>query len=147
MGSASQDSSKRDGRQHKGKHSPTYPAPTQQMLRTGLARDVASDSAIVDNVRLLLRCLGVKPRASSSTASGFLGRSSGLKVRLPSGVVGAVEVSRKLLSSESTREGEMRFMVAGFPSIARDEDGMVMEEMNGRCFQLYLTSDTKCRGM
>ncbi len=44
--------------------------------------------------------------ASSSRASPFAkGRSTGLKDRLPSGVVGAVDASKRTISSESTTEG------------------------------------------
>lgn len=41
-------------------------------------------------------------RSSSIPSLGLSGRSTGLKERLPSGVVGAVELSRVIFSSSST---------------------------------------------
>lgn len=75
---------------------PTYPAPTQQMFFTPplFCRAAFSDL-------LLVLCL---PEAVSSNAScSFNACSTGLKDKLPSGVVGAVEIST-MLSSESTAE-------------------------------------------
>jgi len=71
--------------------SPTYPAPTQQMLRTGGVRVVVS-KRVDDKGRLLFRGRG--GRCSSC------GRRIGL---WHSGVVGAVETSS---SSESAKGGD-----------------------------------------
>lgn len=56
--------------------------------------------------------------ATSSRLSRYLaGRRTGLKDRLPSGVVGAVELSKKPLSSESTMEGDPRSILGvGWPA-------------------------------
>jgi len=93
-------------------YSPTYPAPTQQILRTGLARAVESSSAD-DRDRLLFLDLAARPlTASSSTPSTKrAGRKTGLKDKLPSGVVGAVEASSMTASSESTVEMGMGFIL------------------------------------
>jgi hypothetical protein len=82
-------------RSGEGTDSPTYPAPTQQIFRTGGVRALVSNS-VDDSERLLLRDLGVRCAESSS------GRSTGLKERLPSGVVGAVDPSKATCSSAST---------------------------------------------
>ena len=53
-------------------------------------------NSVDDSERLLLRDLGVRCAESSS------GRNTGLKERLPSGVVGAVDPSKATCSSGST---------------------------------------------
>ena len=82
------------------------------MFRTGLARAVESSNA-VDRDRLLFLDLAVKPVAASSSTPSTKreGRKTGLKDKLPSGVVGAVEASRMTGSSESTIEIGMGFIV------------------------------------
>jgi hypothetical protein len=84
---------------------PTYPAPTQQMLRTGGVRAVVS-KRVEDRERLLFLFLGVSCVESSN------GRRTGLKEPLPSGVVGAVEASSVTFSSTSRSVVDKGFMVA-----------------------------------
>ena len=80
------------------------------MLRTVIGRGVDSTKAEFRD-RLLCRNLVVSPLISSVTPSRLRGFSTGLKDKLPSGVVGAVDPSQKTPSSESTTEGDREFMV------------------------------------
>jgi hypothetical protein len=77
--------------------SPTYPAPTQQIFFTPPPLALIAASREV----LLVLCFP-RPEAASSRAScNFNACKTGLNVKLPSGVVGAVEISRRPSSDAS----------------------------------------------
>lgn len=81
---------------------PTYPAPTQQMFFTQCTPP-PFEYNVASNDPLPFLWLCRLPTASSRASCSFKACKTGLNVRLPSGVVGAVEMSRRL-SSESTVE-------------------------------------------
>jgi hypothetical protein len=78
-------------------NSPTYPAPTQQIFFTPPPLALIAAPRDV----LLVLCLPLPEAASSSASCNFNACKTGLKVKLPSGVVGAVEISRRLSSDAS----------------------------------------------
>ena len=85
---------------------PTYPAPTQQMFFTPtlcLAPITASRDV------LLVLCFPRPEAASSNASCSFNACRTGLKVKLPSGVVGAVEISWRASSESTLDEGIERF--------------------------------------
>lgn len=103
---------------------PTYPAPTQQIFFTPPPPDLNAASREV----LLALCLPRPEAASSSASCNFKACKTGLKLKLPSGVVGAVEMSSRLSSVESMlEEGMERFLyifgIAVLPGkiVGRDE--------------------------
>ncbi len=103
------------------------------MLRTG-ALEAAELSSVEDIDRLVVR----EPAESSSRLSALRsGRRTGLKERLPSGVVGAVDVSRTMFSSESTAEGGMAAMtivlvvIFGRGDLAHERRGFLSDESVG----------------
>jgi hypothetical protein len=76
---------------------PTYPAPTQQIF---FAPPPLALIAAPRDVLLAL-CLPRPEAASSNASCSFNACKTGLKVKLPSGVVGAVEISRRPSSDAS----------------------------------------------
>jgi len=78
-------------------NSPTYPAPTQQIFFTIPPLVLSAASRDV----LLVLCFPRPDAASSSASCNFKACKTGLKVKLPSGVVGAVEISRRPSSDAS----------------------------------------------
>jgi hypothetical protein len=75
---------------------PTYPAPTQQIFFTPPLALIAASRDV-----LLVLCFPRPEAASSSASCKFNACKTGLKVKLPSGVVGAVEISRRPSSDAS----------------------------------------------
>ena len=80
---------------------PTYPAPTQQMFLICVVPEISED-----NIGGINRLVSLELVRSSSIPSEVLkGLRTGLNERLPSGVVGAVELSRAMFSSSSAAGG------------------------------------------
>ena len=89
---------------------PTYPAPTQQIFLTPPTPPPEVYSVASKDPLPLLR-LVCRPAASSRASCSFIACRRGLNVRLPSGVVGAVEMSKRQ-SSESTVDAGCGNMIA-----------------------------------
>lgn len=104
---------------------PTYPAPMQQMFLTAPPfawRAVSRDALLLLTIP--------RPEAASSRAScSFKACRTGLKVKLPSGVVGAVDTSTRLSSDSMLEEGFDGFLhmeVAIWRYLPReDEAGLI----------------------
>jgi hypothetical protein len=89
------------------KNLPTYPAPTQQIFFTPPPLDLIAASREVP----LVLCFPLPEAASSNASCNFKACKTGLNVKLPSGVVGAVEMSSRVSSDESMlEEGMERFL-------------------------------------
>jgi hypothetical protein len=89
------------------KNIPTYPAPTQQIFFTPPPLDLIAASRDV----LPVLCFPCPEAASSRASCNFKACKTGLNVKLPSGVVGAVDISNRLSSAESMLEDGMdRFL-------------------------------------
>ena len=82
-------------------------------------------NSVDDSERLLLRDLGVRCAESSS------GRNTGLKERLPSGVVGAVDPSKATCSSASTNVVDKGIIFYGGGRRVEDESSPANRASDG----------------
>jgi hypothetical protein len=111
---------------------PTYPAPTQHtFLISGLVNKTVASRELLFCLCLLL------PAAASSSASRNLNAcKTGLKVRLLSGVVGAVEISKKLSSVSTAEEEEGGGWFWSIVRAAEVEWGIGVSQMDERYLNL-----------